>query len=55
MTLDSTIPDDVAATHRAMWALGDYAPMGEEVMARWVRSWSPRRVSGRVSGYDPDD
>ena len=33
MTLDTTIPDDVAATHRAMWALGDYAPMGEEVMA----------------------
>ncbi len=33
MTLDTTIPDDVAATHRAMWALGDYARMAEEVMA----------------------
>ncbi|OBI55950.1 class I SAM-dependent methyltransferase [Mycobacterium sp. E787] len=31
--LDSTVPDDVAATHRAMWALGDYALMAEEVMA----------------------
>ena len=33
MTLDTTIPDDVAATHRAMWALGDYALVAEEVMA----------------------
>jgi SAM-dependent methyltransferase len=36
MTLDTavtTIPDDVAATHRALWALGDYALMAEEVMA----------------------
>jgi SAM-dependent methyltransferase len=34
MTLDTTIPDDrsLAATHRAMWALGDYALMAEEVM-----------------------
>ncbi len=31
--LDSTVSDDVAATHRAMWALGDYALMAEEVMA----------------------
>ncbi|ORW33582.1 hypothetical protein AWB91_07410 [Mycobacterium paraense] len=31
--VDTTIPDDVAATHRAMWALGDYALMAEEVMA----------------------
>jgi len=44
MTLDTTIPDDVAATHRAMWALGDYALMAEEVMARWVRP-------GRRDGY----
>jgi ubiquinone/menaquinone biosynthesis C-methylase UbiE len=35
MTLDTTIRDDqsLAATHRAMWALGDYALMAEEVMA----------------------
>jgi ubiquinone/menaquinone biosynthesis C-methylase UbiE len=35
MTLDATIPDHraLAATHRAMWALGDYALMAEEVMA----------------------
>ena len=35
MTLDTTIPDDhtTAATHRAMWALGDYALMAEAVMA----------------------
>jgi ubiquinone/menaquinone biosynthesis C-methylase UbiE len=35
MTLDTTLPDDpsLAATHRAMWALGDYALMAEEVMA----------------------
>jgi ubiquinone/menaquinone biosynthesis C-methylase UbiE len=35
MTLDTPIRDDqsVAATHRAMWALGDYALMAEEVMA----------------------
>jgi ubiquinone/menaquinone biosynthesis C-methylase UbiE len=35
MTLGTTIPDDrsLAATHRAMWALGDYALMAEEVMA----------------------
>lgn len=26
-------PDDLAAAHRAMWALGDYALMAEEVMA----------------------
>ncbi|MEZ0353206.1 class I SAM-dependent methyltransferase [Mycobacterium sp. pR1184] len=33
MTLDVNIPEDLAATHRAMWALGDYALMAEEVMA----------------------
>ncbi|SPM43190.1 UbiE/COQ5 family methyltransferase [Mycobacterium numidiamassiliense] len=35
MTLDSTIPADhkLAATHRGIWALGDYALMAEEVMA----------------------
>lgn len=35
MTLDTTVRDDrsLAATHRAMWALGDYALMAEEVMA----------------------
>ncbi len=35
MTLDTTIYEDhmLAATHRAMWALGDYALMAEEVMA----------------------
>lgn len=36
MTLDAvhtTLPDDAAATHRALWALGDYALMAEEVMA----------------------
>ncbi|OBB89506.1 class I SAM-dependent methyltransferase [Mycobacterium sp. 852002-30065_SCH5024008] len=31
MTLDTTISD--AAPHRAVWALGDYALMAEEVMA----------------------
>ena len=35
MTLGTTTPDaqSLAATHRAMWALGDYALMAEEVMA----------------------
>jgi ubiquinone/menaquinone biosynthesis C-methylase UbiE len=35
MTLDTTVRDNqsLAATHRAMWALGDYALMAEEVMA----------------------
>ncbi len=35
MTLDTTICDDhtLAATHRGIWALGDYALMAEEVMA----------------------
>src|ERR1700744_1082350 len=35
MILDSTIPADhkLAATHRGIWALGDYALMAEEVMA----------------------
>jgi SAM-dependent methyltransferase len=34
MTLDTTISDDtVVATHRTVWALGDYALMAEEVMA----------------------
>jgi hypothetical protein len=35
MTLDTTIGDaqTLAATHRTMWALGDYALMAEEVMA----------------------
>jgi ubiquinone/menaquinone biosynthesis C-methylase UbiE len=35
MTIDTTIRDDqtLAATHRTMWALGDYALMAEEVMA----------------------
>lgn len=33
MTLDVSIPEDLAATHRALWALGDYALMAEEVMA----------------------
>jgi SAM-dependent methyltransferase len=33
MTRDTTIREDIAATHRAMWALGDYALMAEEVMA----------------------
>ncbi|WAJ47245.1 class I SAM-dependent methyltransferase [Mycobacterium sp. Aquia_216] len=33
MTLDVSIPEDLAASHRAMWALGDYALMAEEVMA----------------------
>jgi ubiquinone/menaquinone biosynthesis C-methylase UbiE len=35
MTLDTTVRDDstLAATHRTMWALGDYALMAEEVMA----------------------
>jgi ubiquinone/menaquinone biosynthesis C-methylase UbiE len=35
MTLDTAIDSDhtQAATHRALWALGDYALMAEEVMA----------------------
>lgn len=35
MTLDTLIRDDrtLAASHRAMWALGDYPLMAEEVMA----------------------
>jgi SAM-dependent methyltransferase len=35
MTLGTTIRDDhsLAITHRAIWALGDYALMAEEVMA----------------------
>jgi len=35
MTLDRTVRQDqtLAATHRAIWALGDYALMAEEVMA----------------------
>lgn len=34
MTLDASISDaSVAATHRTVWALGDYALMAEEVMA----------------------
>ena len=35
MTLGTTIRDDhaLATTHRAIWALGDYALMAEEVMA----------------------
>jgi ubiquinone/menaquinone biosynthesis C-methylase UbiE len=35
MTLDTTIRDDhaLATTHRAIWALGDYALMAEQVMA----------------------
>jgi SAM-dependent methyltransferase len=34
MTLDTTVSDDaLAATHRTVWALGDYALMAEEVMA----------------------
>jgi ubiquinone/menaquinone biosynthesis C-methylase UbiE len=34
MTLDTSISDaTVAATHRTVWALGDYALMAEEVMA----------------------
>lgn len=35
MTIDTPIRADatLAATHRAMWALGDYALMAEEVMA----------------------
>ncbi|ETW23950.1 class I SAM-dependent methyltransferase [Mycobacterium gastri] len=35
MTLDTPIREDatLAATHRAMWALGDYALMAEQVMA----------------------
>ncbi len=36
MTLDTTIRHDdhmLAATHRTVWALGDYALMAEEVMA----------------------
>ena len=36
MTLGTTIRDDqaLATTHRAIWALGDYALMAEEVMPR---------------------
>ena len=34
MTLDTSISDaSVVATHRTVWALGDYALMAEEVMA----------------------
>jgi ubiquinone/menaquinone biosynthesis C-methylase UbiE len=34
MTLDTMISDDtLAATHRTVWALGDYALMAEEVMS----------------------
>lgn len=35
MTLDTTVHAErtLAATHRALWALGDYALMAEEVMA----------------------
>lgn len=35
MTLDTSIRDDqtLTATHRTMWALGDYALMAEQVMA----------------------
>ena len=33
MTLDTAIEDKLAATHRIIWALGDYALMAEEVMA----------------------
>lgn len=34
MTLDTTTADaSVAARHRTVWALGDYALMAEEVMA----------------------
>lgn len=35
MTLDAPVVDDqaMAATHRTVWALGDYALMAEEVMA----------------------
>ncbi|CRD64443.1 putative methyltransferase [Mycobacterium tuberculosis] len=35
MTIDTPAREDqtLAATHRAMWALGDYALMAEEVMA----------------------
>lgn len=35
MTLDATLPDNhaLAATHRTVWAMGDYALMAEEVMA----------------------
>lgn len=35
MTIDTPIGEDhtLAATHRAVWALGDYALMAEEVMA----------------------
>jgi hypothetical protein len=36
MTLDTTLPggQTFAATHRAMWPLGDCALVSEEVMAR---------------------
>ncbi|MCV7101430.1 class I SAM-dependent methyltransferase [Mycobacterium palustre] len=33
MTLETTARDEIAAAHRTMWALGDYALMAEEVMA----------------------
>ncbi|WP_144206874.1 class I SAM-dependent methyltransferase [Mycobacterium tilburgii] len=33
MTLDTTSREDLATMHRALWALGDYALMAEEVMA----------------------
>jgi 2-polyprenyl-3-methyl-5-hydroxy-6-metoxy-1,4-benzoquinol methylase len=35
MTLGTTMRDDhtLATTHRAVWALGDYALMAEQVMA----------------------
>lgn len=52
MTIDTPAREDqtLAATHRAMWALGDYALMAEEVMAPPARSWLPPRASGRVFG-----
>ena len=47
MTLSTPIRDDhtLATAHRAIWALGDYALMAEEVMAPLGRS-SPRFVDG---------
>ncbi|MCV7030934.1 class I SAM-dependent methyltransferase [Mycobacterium sherrisii] len=33
MTLDTTTHEELAPMHRALWALGDYALMAEEVMA----------------------
>lgn len=33
MTLNTTVGGDLVATHRTMWALGDYALMAEELMA----------------------